>query len=209
MPWPVEHHEAPADDLHALGVPGARLVRLLDVTRPALVLGSTQSDSVVRGDATGVDVVHRRSGGGAVLVEPGQVVWIDVAIGRGDALWRDDVGQAFHWLGDAWAAALEQLGLEGAEVHRGGLIRTAQSDLVCFAGLGPGEVTIDGAKVVGMAQRRTRDGALFQCAVPLAWDAPRLAFLLGIQDLDAQVLSVVGRTPPELVSALVAQLPEP
>jgi lipoate-protein ligase A len=206
LSWTVEEHLAPAGDLHALGVPGGRLVRLLEATRPALVLGSTQSESVVVGDATGLDVVRRRSGGGAVRVEPGRLARIDVAVGRGDPLWHDDVGQAFHWLGDAWAAALGGLGVERATVHRGGLVRTAQSDLVCVAGLGPGEVTVDGAKVVGMAQRRSRDGALFQCAVPLAWEPERLAALLGLATIDARVLSVVDRTPSELISALVAQL---
>jgi len=160
------------------------------------------------GDAAGLDVVRRRSGGGAVLIEPGGVAWIDVAIARADPLWDDDVGRAFHWLGDAWAAALVLLGVVGAEVHRGGLVRTALSDLVCFAGLGPGEVTVGGAKVVGMAQRRTREGALFQCAIPIEWNPDRLATLLGIEGLDAPVLSVVGRTPPELLAALVAQLPD-
>jgi lipoate-protein ligase A len=184
------------------------VVRLLEATGPALVLGSTQPESVVVGDAAGIDVVRRRSGGGAVLVEPDRVAWIDVAIGRDDPLWDDDVGVAFHWLGRVWAGALEALGLRGPVVHTGALVRTALSDLVCFAGLGPGEVTVDGAKVVGMAQRRTRAGALFQCAVPLVWDPARLAALLGLHDLDIPVLSVVGRTPPELLAALVAQLPE-
>jgi lipoate-protein ligase A len=208
LPWDVEQHRASAAELHALPVPDRRVVRLLDASAPALVLGSTQQDSIVVGEATGLDVVRRRSGGGAVLIEPGGVVWIDVAIGRSDPLWDDDVGHAFHWLGDAWAAALGLVGVEGGTVHRGGLIRSAQSDLVCFAGLGPGEVTVDGAKVVGMAQRRTRSGALFQCAVPLVWAPERLAALLGIGELEARVLSVVGRTQSELLSALVASLPE-
>ena len=204
MTWRVEQHRAPAGELHGLGVPGERVVRLLEATRPALVLGSTQAESVVVGDSTGFDVVRRRSGGGAVLVEPGHIAGLDVAIGRDDLLWDDDVGRAFHWLGDAWAAAL---GIPGAIVHRGALIRSPLSDLVCFAGLGPGEVTVGGAKVVGMAQRRTRAGALFQCAVPLIWEPERLAALLGLDRIDARVLSAVGRTPSELLSALLGQLP--
>jgi lipoate-protein ligase A len=208
LSWTIEEHRAGAGDLHALGLPHARVVRLLEATRPALVLGSTQPMAIVVGETIGLDVVRRRSGGGAVLVEPGGVAWIDVVIPRADPLWDDDVGRAFHWLGDAWAAALGLLGVVGGVVHRGGLVRTPQSDLVCFAGLGPGEVTVDGAKVVGMAQRRTRDGALFQCAVPLVWDPGRLAALLGIGELHAPVLSVAGRTPPEVLAALVAQLPE-
>ena len=45
---------------------------------------------------------------------------------------------------------------------------------MCFAGRGPGEVFVDGAKVVGLAQRRTRAGARFQCAVLRRWEPERL-----------------------------------
>jgi hypothetical protein len=31
-----------------------------------------------------------------------------------------------------------------------------------------------------MAQRRTREGALFQCALALSWDPDRMASLLGL-----------------------------
>ena len=157
------------------------MVRLLEATAPALVLGSTQA---MPEGAQDIDVVRRRSGGGAVLVAPGDVVWVDVFVPRGDPRWDDDVGRAFWWLGEAWVRAL---GVEGAVVHKGALVRNALSDLVCFAGLGPGEVTVDGAKLVGMAQRRTREGALFQCAVPLTWDAARYAELLGLDRLDIPV----------------------
>jgi hypothetical protein len=68
--------------------------------------------------------------------------------------------------------------------------RGAWGQLVCFAGLGPGEVTagLGGAKVVGISQRRTRAGARFQCAVPLAWDPGRLAALLALGDRDRHQL---------------------
>jgi lipoate-protein ligase A len=202
--WAVEHHRGTAAELHGFGVPdpAGRTVRVLEVTAPALVLGSTQRPV----DDVGIDVVRRRSGGGAVLLEPDAAVWIDVVIGRDDRLWDDDVGRAFHWLGDAWAGALAALGVEDALVHRGALVRTPLSDLVCFAGLGPGEVTVGGAKAVGLAQRRTRAGALFQCAVHLRWDGERLAALLGLDRVGAAVLAL-GAPAGEVADALVAQLP--
>ena len=89
---------------------GERSVVVLDVARPTLVLGSSQKDDVVDWDRVrqrGVDVVHRRSGGAAVLVEPGAAVWIDVTIPAGDPLWDNDVGRAFHWLGAVWAESSE------------------------------------------------------------------------------------------------------
>jgi lipoate-protein ligase A len=144
-----------------------RTVWVLEPTATAVVLGSTQAESVL---VPGTPAVRRRSGGGAVLVEPGGLVWVDLFVPAGDPLWEVDVGRAFAWLGATWVKALGA----GAQAHAGPLITTAWSKLVCFAGLGPGEVTIDGAKVVGMAQRRTRAGALFQCAALLEWQPQRL-----------------------------------
>jgi len=154
-------------------------VHVLAVDRSALVLGSTQPDAVADAAAcaaAGVEVVRRRSGGGAVLLDPGGAVWVDVEVPRGHRRWHDDVGRAAWWVGEAWAAAV------GGVVHRGGLVAGRWGRLVCFAGLGPGEVTAapGGPKVVGIAQRRTRAGARFQCAVPLTWDVERLAGLLAL-----------------------------
>ena len=146
---------------------------VLGVDGPAVVLGSTQP--VVQAD---VDVVRRRSGGGAVLLRPGSVQWVDVVVPAGDRCWDADVGRAFWWLGDVWAAAV------GGDAYRGPLVRTRWSDQVCFAGLGPGEVTVRGRKVVGISQRRTREGALFQCAALLSWDYEETAGVLGIPPND-------------------------
>lgn len=207
--------------LHGLDVsPGAaRSVRLCEVARPGLVVGSTQPWGDVDHEAAaraGLDVVRRRSGGGAVLVEPGALVWVDVVVPRGDRLWQDDVGGAFWWLGEAWTAALAAVGVKGAEVHRGGAVTSRWSSKVCFAGLGPGEVTVDGRKVVGMAQHRTRHGALFQCAVPLEWQPARLLDVLALSgeeraaaraELSEAVQPVTGAGAAELEEALVGHLP--
>ncbi len=186
-----------AGELHARPFPDpvSRAVWVLDVERPALVLGSTQPDTVVdgaRARATGVDVARRRSGGGAVLLVPGEHLWIDVVLPRDDRLWHDDVGRAGWWLGDVWAGAIGG----DAEVHHGPLRRDRWSDLVCFAGLGPGEVTVGGRKVVGISQRRTRAGARFQCVALAAWDPRPLLDLLAVDgDDDALVAVAAGAGP--------------
>ena len=185
MTWEVARHEESAARFHARSLPdpATRSIWVCDLAAPALVLGSAQPESVVdRGacDRAGVDVVRRRSGGGAVLVVPGDLLWVDVVIPAGDPLWEVDVGRAFHWLGDAWAAGLADLGVP-ASVHRGGLRRSEWSDLVCFAGLGAGEVTAPGgAKLVGISQRRTRGAARFQCAALARWDVAALLELLAL-----------------------------
>lgn len=194
----------------------ARSVTWCEVTRPAVVLGSTQADDAVIPGAAGLDVARRRSGGGAVLVEPGRVAWADVVVPAGDALWAADVGRATWWLGEVWVAALAALGVPQGVVHRGGLERSAWSGEICFAGLGPGEVTTGGRKAVGISQRRTRQGALFQCALPLAWDpAPLLAALAltapdraaAARSLADAVFALEGPSLADVEGAFAASLP--
>jgi len=178
----VERATGSAADFHGRDLPDppARRVWVHEVSGPALVLGSTQPVDAADHEAAaaaGVDVVRRRSGGGAVLVEPGEVVWVDVVVPPGDQLWETDVGRAMHWVGRTWVAALAARGI-GADVHTGGLVDTEWSRRVCFGGLGPGEVTVAGRKVVGVAQRRTRGGARFQTAALLRWEPAALLALL-------------------------------
>ena len=68
----------------------------------------------------------------------------------------------------------------------------ALSPVVCFAGLAAGEVTVGGAKVVGISQRRTRAGGRFQCSVPLQWNAERHEELLapGITNCGGSIAEV-------------------
>lgn len=174
--WEVEHRSGPAAELHADDVPARRLVRVHDVTAPAVVLGSTQPLDSLDADAlarAGVEVARRRSGGGAVLLLPGAQVWVDVVVPAGDPLWADDVCRASWWLGEAWASALGR-----GEVHRAGVTDRALGRLACFAAVGPGEVVADGRKVVGLSQRRTRDLARFQCVAYASWDPEVLLGLL-------------------------------
>lgn len=218
--WEVEVGRGTAARFHGRDVlaGSGRQVWVQHVERPALVLGSTQPDDLVDAEAAaraGVEVVRRRSGGGAVLVEPGGTVWVDVVVPPGDPLWDDDVGRAAHWVGEAWARALTACGVAGATVHTGGLVTTPWSRQVCFAGLGPGEVTVDGRKVVGVAQRRTRHGARFQGAALLRWEPDAVLGLLrlpaGAREAAAADLADraagVATTEEALVRAFLAALP--
>ena len=183
MSFPIHRARGTVSEFHQVDLPPERAVWVFEVERAALVLGSTQPAVYV----PGIEVVRRRSGGGAVYVEPGGTLWVDVVVPNGDDLWDDDVGRATHWIGDAWAEAVGS----GAVVHRGPMVRTAWSDRVCFAGLGPGEVTVDGRKVVGISQRRTRELARFQCVAYETWDPQPLRELVGLDvDLDASGVGV-------------------
>jgi len=176
-------------DFHARQIPedlDAPEVWLFEPHHRALVLGSAQKESAAdtrRTQSAGIDVVRRRSGGGAVYVDPARCLWLDVVVPPHDERWSDDVRQATYWLGEAWQRALSTVGVD-AELYRGGLEQTPWGRLVCFAALGPGEVVIDDRKVVGISQRRTRDGARFQCIVYDHWDPRDVLDLLQLGDDD-------------------------
>ena len=182
--WRVERAAASAAELvvRPHPRPAERTVSLLAVTAPALVLGSTQPDDVVdraRAAAAGLDVARRRTGGGTVLVRPGELMWVEVFVPADDRLWTADVGRAFRWLGPVWTSALHALGVD-ARWHDGPTLETRWSRRVCFAGVGPGEVLVGDRKVVGISQRRTRAGARFSCAALRVWDADALLAVLSL-----------------------------
>lgn len=169
-----------AGGFHSTEPAACRSATFHTVDRPTLVLGSTQPDSDVDqrvARVLGVDVVRRRSGGGAVLLMPGEFVWLDLVIPAGDPLWLDDVGRAMVWVGELWRRALAELGVVG-EVHLGGLLTTAWSRQVCFAGVGTGELMAGESKLVGISQRRTREYARFQSMCHLRWRPELVAALV-------------------------------
>ncbi len=201
--WLWDHRRGPADMLHDTAPPSESrpTAWLLEVEEPSLVMGSAQTAAAVdraRAAAVGVRVVRRHSGGGAVLLVPGEHVWIDVWVPAGCRWWDTDVIRAADWLGDVWVDALGAVGMPDLTVHRGGLVRTRWSSTVCFVGLGPGEVSSGGRKLVGVSQRRTRDWARFQCLVHRRWDADAVSALLADPEARAahheweSVVAVVG-----------------
>jgi len=199
--WRLEERNDGASTLHGSWPtvaedPSRRTVAVCRVTDVALVLGSTQSATVVdrsRLDAAGVSVVHRASGGGAVLVTPDDPVWVDMWIPSGDPLWHPQVDRAFDWAGRAWVDALTRMGIPGLTAHTQGFVAcTRWSSLVCFGGVGAGEVVSeDGRKVVGLAQRRNRRGAWFHGACVLRWDPAPLVGLLAMEPAERQA-AVLG-----------------
>lgn len=192
--WGIERHVGSAASFHGRDVPSParRVVWWFEVDGPTVVLGSTQADEVVdreRSVRSGVEVVRRRSGGGAVWLDGSSVTWVDVVLPAGDPLWDDDVGRSALWLGRVWVDALAELGVSGATIHAGPMVRTDDARLVCFAGLAPGEVVVGGAKVVGVSQRRTRTAARFQCALLHSWDPAPLVDVLDLPERERAPLT--------------------
>jgi lipoate---protein ligase len=205
--WEIEYRTGTAQDLHDLAVPVRPLVRVHRVTAAAVVLGSTQPVGTVDARALvagRVELARRRSGGGAVWLAPAAQVWVDVVVPAGHPHWDDDVQRATWWLGEAWARTLGELApSRQLEVRRGGVTDRAAGRVACFAATGPGEVALDGAKVVGVSQRRTRQAARFQCVAYLDPAAPTA--LLALLAADAAAVPGVA----DRLSSEVAPLPVP
>lgn len=186
----VERFVGRARDFHARDMPNDHDVHIwwFEPVSETLVLGSTQAESLVDQEAclaNEVEVVQRRSGGGLVLLSRSGTLWLDVVLPVIHPLWDRDVTSSSFWVGEAWMKALDTCGAPALVQHRARLERNPVSDLICFAGKGPGEVFLVGdglgsigAKVVGISQRRTRLQARFQTAVSLQWQPTRLLGLL-------------------------------
>lgn len=213
--WRVEHWEGPAGEFHGLDPEHVRAVRSVRVSRPVIVLGSTQPTGDIDAAAAtrlGIEVARRRSGGGAVYLHPDDSTWVDITIPRDDELWVDDVSTSMRWVGDAFASVLGPALAAGAPaVHDGPFRAGVLSRAYCFAGLAPGEVTVGGAKIVGVSQRRGRPGARMQCVVYHRIDPAYFATCFADAGISSAVrdvpvaLSPLGRS--ELLDALVAALP--
>jgi lipoate-protein ligase A len=168
-------------------------LRWYRATSPALVLGRGQTVMPVSAE---LPVITRWSGGGAVLLDD-TVLSLDVLV-PADHPWAaaNDLTAVFVAVGERWAAALRDLGVASATVHRGpgtaqrrGNERQRLLAAICYATVGAGEVLVEGRKVVGLAQRRRRPGALVQCGLLRRWRAEPLLAAFGAEPDDAAIIS--------------------
>ena len=181
------------DELAAGGPPILRWYRPTD---EAIVVGRGQQ--VAAFPRPEVPVLSRPSGGGAVLMNDG-LLSLDVIAPAGHPLLDGDLSAPFLRIGQAWATALEGLGIPNVAVHRGpataarrGSERERLLAAICYATLGRGEITSAGRKIVGLAQRRRRPGALIQCGLLRRWEPTPILRALGAGPDDEQILGAAA-----------------
>lgn len=158
----------------------------------AIVLGRGQAPPPSAG-ASDVRLLTRGSGGGAVLLDP-CMLSLDVALPSGHPLLDGDVATVFAHVGRAWVAGLGDLGITGLRIHEGPGTATRRGDArarllaaVCYATVGRGEVLAGDRKLVGLAQRRRRPGALVQCGLLRRWQPGPLLAALGASTDDPEI----------------------
>ena len=212
LPWERHDWHGSAADFHAMNPVLTRALWWCNVQEPAVILGSTQQDGdidVAIADALGLEVVRRRTGGGAVYVHPTESVWIDITIPKDDPLFVDDVSASMLWLGDVFVKALQQW--VDAQTFRGAFDAGADGRTVCFASSSPGEVFVGNQKLVGISQRRGRDGARMQCVLYRSWQPELWIPSLASEDVRERILTLPVATlsadVSDIVSAVFAALP--
>lgn len=198
---------ATAGELHAIAMPegddSAAELWVMEPTVPAVVMGSSQSAdafAVERLAADGVELAVRRSGGGAVFIAPGSVVWVDLLVPK-SSRWPDGLVETFMIAGRLWRDALVACGFDGLDLVEQGPGGAPESRAACWAGRGWGEVVAGPTKIVGLSQRRTRWGARVQTMAVLDTSPRRVCdYLVATSELDLD--RVAARIGPGLEPSL-------
>ncbi len=176
-------------------------------TRATLVLGSSQRTEVLNASAVASTPLRRRRGGGGLVLLRPKDLWIDWWIPATDPRWSGDLRASSVLVGTWWQAALRAIGTT-AIVHEGPLENEPALRVVCFAGRGPGEVFVDGRKVVGLTQWRVREGLFVSTVLHAEPTSDVLQYLAEVPEgldaaLDHHVLSSLAHVDPaDLVDRL-------
>lgn len=140
--------------------------------------------------ARGWDFVIRPTGGRAVL--HADELTYSILAPRDAAPWCATLAESYEAIGRAWAAALDDFGLD---MVRGGASRAGMGAdgpaPPCFASSAKSELAHGNRKVVGSAQRRTRGAFVQHGSIPLTPDHERLPEVL---PLDAAGKEAYART---------------
>lgn len=197
---------------------GAPVLAWSQASAPGLVLGRAARDPELDSRAlerAGIAVHRRSSGGGAVLWDSGLLA-LDVALPPSHDLVARDVVETYAFLGRAFGQALVGLGIDGVNVvtvEEARRLPTPQGlrTLACFGSLSPYEVTVEGAKTLGLSQVRRRHGTLLQAGLLLDHDADTFARLFGEEEdaageLERSVATVGDRVGASEVIAAVEEV---
>src|SRR5262245_16026089 len=176
--------------------PAARtVVRFYQWRRPTLSLGRSQKiESAVDTDycaENGIDVVHRPTGGRAVLHDDE----LTYAVISNDASqFGDTIYGNYKRVSQALCEAFNRLGVPAVLVpetrkpqpHPNGV------DPPCFLSSSRYELAVDGRKIVGSAQRRLRRSFLQHGSMPISCDREKLARATRMPESEALYREMAG-----------------
>lgn len=165
------HHMAADEALSisartGMGPPTLRLYRW---TRPAITIGYFQSIekevNLPFCRSQGIDVVRRLTGGRAILHDPDELTYsFSTPFSKP---FPKGLHASYVLISQALMTALERVGIPAEMTcSRKALLRSDRNP-VCFQALSYGEVSVNGRKVIGSAQKRWPDGLTQQGSIPL------------------------------------------
>ncbi len=141
-------------------------------------------------------VLVRESGGGAVLAGP-WLVGVSLVVPLGHPWVREGVVPSYRGIAELHAAALAEVGVAGHALRPSDVAATNAAGpavrWACFGSLSPWEI-VDGRgrKLVGLAQRRTRDRVLLVAGTLVG--VPDWSLLCAAVDRPEDEAALRGRT---------------
>jgi lipoyl(octanoyl) transferase len=161
------------------------IVRFYGWSRPTLSLGRNQKiDKAVDTDycaSNGIDVVHRPTGGRAVLHDDELTYAV---ISNDSSYFGDTIYGNYKAVSEALCLGYNTLGVPAVlapDTKKVGALANG-ADLPCFMSPSRYELMAGGRKIVGSAQRRVRNTFLQHGSMPITCDRKALAFATRLQD---------------------------
>jgi lipoate-protein ligase A len=174
-------------------------LRLYGWDPPAVSLGRSQQEfpAGLAGPHTGVDLVRRPTGGGAVLHDRERTYAVVAPLDRPP--FDRGVVETYRCISGLLLAALGRLGIEAeAPPAPGPPPRRREAPRSCFDAVSAHEIVAAGAKLVGSAQARRARAFLQHGSIPLVSDPDRVAGHLGAlrsPERHGDLARVLGRQP--------------
>lgn len=171
----LEEKKVIIDHLNA-GITQPQLL-LWQYDSPAIIMGCSQrpdEGQKQRAKQAGLPIMRRGSGGGAVLAGP-WMLSMTLFIPTEHPVAALNLIELFHWLEPFWLKALIDSGVPCKGVDKTMIdkskVISKRNDVewACYASLSHGEVvSLDGRKLLGVAQIRKRKGIALVCGLHLA-----------------------------------------
>jgi lipoyl(octanoyl) transferase len=164
------------------------IVRFYRWQRPTVSLGRNQRVDTAVDESfcaeNGVDIVHRPTGGRAVLHDDE----LTYAVASNDSnVFGDTIYANYKSVSEALCEAFNRVGVPAILAPETRRVAThpgvaSVNDVPCFMSVSRYELTVQGRKIVGSAQRRLRRSFLQHGSMPLSCDREKLARVTRMPD---------------------------